>query len=195
MTTEGSDDYWTLRERYWRALGQFVDEFAEIEKLVYILLMLEAQVDHATAADEYGRMGVSQLLKRIRKARSAHDAPPHEILARGLEGLQVIKDRRDAVLHRGAQAARDGTLWVNDALWSTNPKPFTISPGDLKDMIRDLPTIKACLVFYIMTDVVERVGTTEGHALSMLGRHQVALGFAQQAIVPWHSEDLRSREP
>lgn len=195
MSTSRGDDYWHLKERYWRALGQFVDEFAEIEKLVYIVLMLETQIDHTTAASEYGKRGVGQLLKVICKARADHDRGENELLSRGLKGLQAIKNRRDAILHRGSVAISDSSFSVSDALWSTDPTLFKISPEDLEDMTKDLPTIKACLMFYVFTDIVNRPGNTEAKALRVLSRNRIALGFAQQAIVPWHFEDLRSTEP
>src|SRR5690349_7958480 len=101
---------------YWAALGQFVYEFADLERLFFITLIRELGIDMQDAQAIFSNYKMDQLtnaITSIRRSRGAKDSPS---LHHALEGIRVLKERRDSILHRGTNFQSDGNHIVTKDL-------------------------------------------------------------------------------
>jgi hypothetical protein len=173
-------DYGKLSNEYWLRLGQFVDAFARIERMVFMTLMVEARVDVPTARALFGTANLEQVTTLIRRTREARNDPPSPVLDRALRGLNEIRIRRNHLLHRGSQFQEDGSQIVSNALWAhkaSKVDEYAISPDDLRDMALDLNTIEAGLALHMAT----------GH----VPQEFLAQSFRPAASMPWKYKGLQ----
>jgi len=156
-------DIW---DKYYLALGRFVDTFASAEDSLFVALCVTAKLDVKTGAAVLSGAAVDGSISFIRRLHEMRDEPVPPRLGEVLAQLAAINTTRNAILHHGARTAEDGTLRVTDSLrvhTDKKARSIPISPEVLAKMTEDLVTIIAALaVFTAQTSSPEMYANSAG---------------------------------
>jgi hypothetical protein len=132
---------------YFKALGRFAHQFAEMETVLQLALWIETAVPVAVARAIYSGVRMDQAKDFINRTRQAKGVPESERLARAFTQLGVIIKARNDILHYGARF--DGTSFsvTNDLLAHVPSKARStlVSVEILDDMLADLQVIKSAI--------------------------------------------------
>jgi hypothetical protein len=96
---------------YWQALGQFVQEFSEVERDTNMLLWYLTDSDVTVAAAIYReRMPISQVMAAVEKLYPIRmtEARAVQVMKRNLKQLRRITDLRNDLLHNGTTFTDSG---------------------------------------------------------------------------------------
>ena len=136
---------------YWKALGQFVTEFAGIEATLQIVLWHFARVDFNIARAIFSGVKIDQGISFINRINQS--IPLEKTVLDEFEfvftQLRAITSVRNDILHYGARNTGENKLSVSNALFALTPahiKETVVSPKMLMDMTTDLKKISAHLV-------------------------------------------------
>jgi hypothetical protein len=136
---------------YRLALGEFVDMFATVETFVHNVLRNYTKSSFRMSNAVFSGVrtdAATKLLRRIREIEQIGDEAWAD-LEPVLTQLSVINDRRNQILHHGAEGIAEGTGHVTNALLAhmdDRITSFPISAKILNDMTSDLR--KIMLHFY-----------------------------------------------
>jgi len=133
-------------QRYYDALGRFVDAFAAAEGATQLVLWHYAKLPTSVALALLSGVRGDDVLNRMRRLVETGDVQQSDWvdLEPTLQQFNLINGTRDAILHYGAQAKSDGERYVTNALKAhTRQKirAFSISAEILADMTHDVRKI------------------------------------------------------
>jgi hypothetical protein len=141
---------------YYRALGEFIDSFSEIERYVHILLCQEAAVNGIIGAAVFSGVRIDQAKDLINRIRQAKNLPIDQDLQRIFSQITVITKARNDIVHYGADFV-DGGFIVSNLIAAHIPerkREFSANPQDLDDMTNDLKAIRCGISAYMLEDVM-----------------------------------------
>ena len=139
------------RDRYWRALGKFVDQFSEIETGMHLLLWERTRTRMEIAQAVFSGVRIKEamsLINRVAEVRPLSKeakADQDYIFAQ----LRLITDVRNDILHYGAINLQPGELLVTNwlvALTESRKRSILVSSQILLNLTRDLRKIQAHLI-------------------------------------------------
>jgi hypothetical protein len=136
---------------YRLALGEFVDAFAKAEIFLHFVLRWYTKTTTATARAVFSgaRIDVTRgFLKRLADA-GIINAEDWAELSPIIDQLRVISEKRNEILHYGAEDVAEGCAYVTNALLALTEDrttSFPISPEILDHMTYDLRKILIHLV-------------------------------------------------
>jgi hypothetical protein len=140
-----------IRERYWRALGKFVDEFAAIETAIHILLMQRTNTPLDIARAVFSGVRIQEAMKLIGRVSEVRplDAKTKADQKYVFAQLNVITDFRNAILHYGARTITPSEFEVTNWLMALNESrqvKIRVSAKTLLQLVHDLRKIEVHLM-------------------------------------------------
>lgn len=128
-------------EEYWLALGQFVHQFAALERMLQTYLMIEAGVNHNVAKAIFSGVKIDQGKDHIKRLRQVSGKPKSELLDRIFSQITVVTKARNDILHHGANFAKHDSNegFVSNAFRVTPDREysFPVSPEILHKLTID----------------------------------------------------------
>jgi hypothetical protein len=148
---------------YYRALGQFVSRFAEVEGVLFLYLYTFAGVDENTAKAVLSGVRVHDGVSFIKRIAYVRNTTLSAELEEVLSQLLIINDARNLILHHPMQRTLSPedhdsiTRFIDNfdrALTEERGRKMQISQTLLMNMERDLSTIGVVLLteYFYMTD-------------------------------------------
>jgi hypothetical protein len=136
---------------YHQALGCFVDSYAHVELLTFLALRWHTKTSADIARAVFSGVRVNEALGYFRRLAEigAIDAKEWSALSPVVDQLKTINQRRNDILHHGADGVASGEGVVSNqamALKLDRIQSFPISPEILDDMTADLHKITAHLL-------------------------------------------------
>ncbi|MEX2166833.1 MAG: hypothetical protein WD852_07405 [Methyloceanibacter sp.] len=151
-----------IRERYWRALGKFVDDFAAVEMAMVLLLMIRTNTPLDVGRAIFSGVRIKEamaLIGRVGEVRPLDDetkADQEYVFAQ----LRVIIEFRNDILHYGSQTITPTEFEVSNwliALDESRLRKQRISAKTLLQLVHDLRKIELHLQSrHILRDAVTR---------------------------------------
>jgi hypothetical protein len=172
---------------YYRALGEFVDTFANVEEVMFLYLSALAGVDHDTARAVFSGVRIRDAISYIKRISEVRGVQLAAELDDVLGQLQIINDVRNLILHHPASEKwRSGRLVqsisnVGRALTAERIKEIPISAAILMDMKYDLFRIQ---VFLFHEFACLTIPEGERDAIDRLGPVQVGAWLYKPAQQP-----------
>jgi hypothetical protein len=134
-------------------LGQFVLEFADTERSIFMLLYTTVGLAPGPATTVFEGITLHdarKLIAKIIKLRSAiAGAPDYSLIKDALSQLDIISEARNDILHNGLMLWPETEPFMTNALRSAGQKrlkEYNVSSTDLINMIGDLEKIRAHIV-------------------------------------------------
>jgi hypothetical protein len=139
-------------DKYYLALGKFVEMFAKVEDAVFVALVRKTGVFSPRAEALFSGTRVRDAVSFIKRLHEADSTPLPPRLAEVFGQLSAINTIRDRILHWGTWPTESGTgLQVTNRLRAHADRArheFETSPEHLDDMRNDLEIIYAALTLY-----------------------------------------------
>lgn len=139
------------RDKYYLALGHFIDDFAATEAQVLDVLCYYAKADKQTAKALFSGVRVDQaadFIRRLGQARKINPGPLAEISQNLLPQVKAITDLRNDIIHYGIQLNSSGLKVDNQrGVGRTQVRRYFVSAKLLEDASSDLGRIN--LRFYM----------------------------------------------
>jgi hypothetical protein len=131
---------------YRLALGEFVDLFSKVESFVRLCLRQYTKTPRSVANAVFSGVRVDTAINLLRRLRETEqiDNDKWKDLSDVISQIKIITDRRNDILHHGAQGVEDGIGRVTNALFAHIEErivEFPISAEILEDMTSDLRKI------------------------------------------------------
>lgn len=139
------------RDRYWRALGKFVDQFSEVEEATHILLWQRTKTSMKIGRAVFSGVRIKEGMNLIKRVGEVCLLPPgiaadqKYIFAQ----LNIITGLRNDILHYGALNLGSEIMLVTNlrsALTTERLRTKPVSSRILLDAARDLHKIKVHLI-------------------------------------------------
>jgi hypothetical protein len=91
------------QQAYWRALGQFINDHAETEGLIFNMFRELGHINRRTGRAFFANSTAREILNRIDQLLCIRDAPPAVVsdLKHALAQLRKINNARNLILHNG----------------------------------------------------------------------------------------------
>lgn len=133
-------------QRYYEALGRFVDEFARAETTAYEVLRFHAKLRHGVAAALLSGVRASDTVNRLGRLHRAGAISEQEwkSLNAIFGHFNGIVSMRDMILHHGARSDSKGERYISNALKSITDEEARVVPistDAINDMRHDLRKI------------------------------------------------------
>jgi hypothetical protein len=133
-------------QRYYDALGRFVDAFATAEGATQLVLWYYAKLPTSVALALLSGIRGDEVLNRMRRLFETGDVQQSDWadLEPILQQFNLINGIRNEILHYGARAKSDGERYVSNALKAHTRQKitvFSISAEILADMTHDVGKI------------------------------------------------------
>lgn len=144
------------QERYWMALGRFLDDFAHVESMLQTLLWVKADTSEETARAVFSGVridGAKDFIRRIAESRGDQIDP---VLTRAFGQLTVLTTLRNDVVHYGAPFDPRAGTWVATNSRIAMPgkaRTTSVDPEALLNASLDLWTISYALSCFIRPDL------------------------------------------
>lgn len=181
---------------YYRALGEFVDTFANVEEVMFLYLAALVGVDHDTARAVFSGVRIRDAISYIKRIAEVRGAQLAAELDEVLGQLQIINDVRNLILHHPtSEKWRSGSLVqsisnVGRALTAERIKEIPISAAILMDMQYDLFRIQ---VFLVHEFACLAIPEGERDAIDRLGPVQIGAWLYKPAQQPRARQTNRIR--
>jgi hypothetical protein len=144
------------QERYWMALGKYLDDFAHTESLLQTLLWAQAGTTQEVAKAVFSGARVDTAKDYIRRIAEANGAQIEPMLARAFAQLSVLTTLRNDLVHYGAPFNPQAVAWVASNRKAAMPgreRETNLTPNLLSDASQDLWTINYALSCFIRPDL------------------------------------------
>ncbi len=129
---------------HFTTLGLFIDNFAQVETLLYSQLLKEAAIPFETAQAIFSDAKNDRARDLIGRIRSARGLSESTLLKRAFDQLSLINRLRNDLVHYGTRI-QDGERWVSNRLWAHVPskvREYRVTPDLLIQASNDLEVIK-----------------------------------------------------
>lgn len=137
-----------ITDRYYVALGRFVQTFATVESTIFMALCLVSGTDLKAFQAMLSGTRTNTACGFMRRLYEALEKTlPHQ-LDEALSQLATINTDRDLILHSGVVECGDGLLRASNAIRAHAPRAhraLPVSVSALRQMTADLKTISARL--------------------------------------------------
>lgn len=170
-------------EDYWRALGKFVQRYAEVEYNMSRVLRYASGTTRAQAKALFSGTRIDVATSFVKRLHAADKRKLSPWLEKAFSTLGEITKIRDNLLHYGIQASDEGLLNTNE-LRTLDSLVFrrTITVADLDDLEADVIVVHACLNMY---QIEERWPSMKK---AMVERER------QFALTPWRYKSFRPKK-
>lgn len=126
---------------YWKALGEFIELFANTELALYVLLRYFAKIPYATGNALFPGLRAKVMMERITRLLEMGGHPKNLKLELKdvFSHMTDINDARNGMIHYASMYDSEGERIVTDKVRRvTGEKRFHVSPEIISLMINDL---------------------------------------------------------
>ena len=181
---------------YYLALGRFVHEFSNTEKMIQYLLRQESQISGSVGPAIFSGVSISSAKTMINRVRAAKNIPDDPLMIRVFAQITNITNKRNDILHYGSFYTQRG-FEVSNEIKAHIPErieKFDSSPDILGKMTADLNTIFYGLSVCIQNAAARRYGMpTDPSALAHLEAIRRLADAPWQYTPPQQPPSLRQR--
>jgi hypothetical protein len=165
-------------DNYVHALGEFVHCFSAVELAVHSCLYHHSKVSNEVRRAVFSGVRVKEGISFLRRLAEAGEINPEEWAKMKplFNQLNILTDRRNGLLHYGADGVEEGTPFVSNmsrALTWDKVEEFPVSARMLRRMTHDLNTI-----FFALSS--RHSGEGWGYSNAALQRYD------SRRARPWH---------
>jgi hypothetical protein len=145
---------------YWRALGEFIHQFAATESIFQWALRGEAGVSDKVGRAVFSGTRAEAARQYMRRIWEANGKKPPPILERAFDQMAILTAARNDIVHFGALPNAEQELIVSNRYFAHADRTLresAISPSILNEMIEDIHTIKFCILSHVFTYYGEKL--------------------------------------
>jgi hypothetical protein len=136
-------------DKYYLALGKFIDAFSRAEAAVQVVLWQIADIENSVAKAIFSGTRTRIAIDYIRRITEAQNQAIPQHIQDAFNHLNTINTTRDNIVHFGASENDDGSILISNRLIAHTEKSlkeFPISHVLLYEMSSDLATITVRLI-------------------------------------------------
>lgn len=135
-----------LYDNYVHALGEFVHSFSAVEMAIHGCLCHHTKVSNEVQRAVFSGVRIKEGVSFLRRLAEVGEMDPGEwaMMKPLFDHLNVLTDKRNSLLHYGADGVKEGTPFVSNtsrALTWDKVEEFPITARMLRRMSHDLKTI------------------------------------------------------
>jgi hypothetical protein len=187
--TSGLGGFALDMDKYYLALGKFVNEFAHAEADMFVLLIMTANVPIATGQALFSGTRVRDSISFIKRIYETRGSEPTARMADVFSQLTSIATARDHILHMGVYETREDGLMISSNQMRAHAKrairELDASPESLNAMTEDLRVISMWL---FGQQIVEKKPGLP-HAEDAVRKHR------GREPAPWRYKPAQSSKP
>jgi hypothetical protein len=151
VTTEHVEDFCN-------ALGRFIYEFSEVERSIFLYLIITSRIPIQDAKAVFTDARIDKAKQAVKRLRLARNLPDDNKLDCAFNHLADITRLRNDLVHYGPQPQTDQTFVISDDLWKIkNAHTYIITADHLRDATGDLSKLKEFFVKHMLTETVTNV--------------------------------------
>ncbi len=145
-------------EDFCNALGRFIYEFSEVERSIFLYLIITSRLPIQDAKAVFTDARIDKAKQAVKRLRQARDLPEDNQLDCAFNHLADITRLRNDLVHYGPQPQADQTFVISDDLWKiNNTRTYKITADDLKYATDDLGKLKVFFLKHMLTETVPNV--------------------------------------
>lgn len=140
------------RREYFEALGEFIQNFADVENFLKLLCSVLAQTDEKTSEILFSGYSINNSILFVDALIKEDKYQNSEVVSLSLVQLKIITAKRNKIVHRGVQFRQDSMKVMNILGRSTTKsnENFQIETADIISMANDLQSIHQALTAFMM---------------------------------------------
>jgi hypothetical protein len=149
-------------EDFWNALGQFIYEFSQVERILFFYLITTSRMPIQDAKAVFTDVRIDKAKQAVKRLREARELPEDDQLDCAFSQLSVVTRLRNDLVHYGPTPKTSGTFEVSDDLWKlNNSRTYEISKDGIKNATVDLGVLKEFFLKHMLTELTPEVPLTK----------------------------------
>lgn len=185
-------DVFQERRDYFEALGEFIQNFAEVENFLKLLCSILAQTDAKTSEILFSNYSINHAKTFIEATIKERGYKHSELALKCLSQLLIISQKRNKIIHLGVRF-QDNNMLVSSMFSRTQDNKqngFVIETKDIASMAKDLRSILNVMSAFLLRVSIKLPGTI----FSGASPDSFIEPFERAARAPWQYIPLEQRK-
>lgn len=185
-------DVFQERRDYFEALGEFIQNFAEVENFLKLLCSVLAQTDAKTSEILFSNYSINHAKTFIESTIKERGYEYSKLALKCLSQLLIISQKRNKIIHLGVRF-QDNTMLVSSMFsraQDNKQNGFAIETKDIASMAKDLRSILSAMSAFLLRVSTKLPGTVSSGPIPDI----LIESFERAAHAPWQYIPLEQRK-